>query len=64
MRALTVVPGKRDAVCLDDVPEPPVSDGPVLVETLALGVCGTDRDIIEGFYGSPPPGQERLILGH
>ena len=64
MRALTVVPGKRDAVCLDDVPEPPVRDGPVLVETLALGVCGTDWDIIAGLYGSPPHGEERLILGH
>jgi threonine dehydrogenase-like Zn-dependent dehydrogenase len=36
----------------------------VLVRTVALGVCGTDRDIISGEYGSAPPGQKRLILGH
>src|SRR6516225_6874921 len=30
---------------------------------LALGVCGTDREILEGRYGFAPPGQQRLILG-
>ena len=64
MRALTVVPGKADSVRLDDVPEPPADDGPVLVETLAIGVCGTDVEIVHGDYGAPPPGADRLILGH
>jgi threonine dehydrogenase-like Zn-dependent dehydrogenase len=36
----------------------------VLVRGVALGVCGTDRDIIAGAYGSPPPGHQRLIIGH
>src|SRR5205085_12131185 len=36
----------------------------LLVQTLAIGVCGTDREIIQGCYGSPPPGQDTLILGH
>jgi threonine dehydrogenase-like Zn-dependent dehydrogenase len=36
----------------------------VLVRTALLGVCGTDREIVAGRYGSPPPGQRRLILGH
>jgi threonine dehydrogenase-like Zn-dependent dehydrogenase len=31
---------------------------------LALGVCGTDREIISGAYGQAPPGNERLVLGH
>ena len=64
MRALTVIPGKADSGRLDDVAEPPIEDGPVLVETLAIGVCGTDTDILAGSYGWPPPGRERLILGH
>lgn len=64
MRAITVVPGQADSIRLDDVPEPPTDDGPVLVETLAIGVCGTDVEIVEGDYGAPPPGVERLILGH
>ena len=31
---------------------------------MALGICGTDREIIEGLYGSAPDGAERLIIGH
>jgi threonine dehydrogenase-like Zn-dependent dehydrogenase len=35
-----------------------------LVEAVAMGVCGTDREIAAGEYGWAPPGQERLVLGH
>ncbi len=64
MRALTVVPGKAGSARLEEVPEPPASDGEVLVQTHAVGVCGTDREILSGRYGWAPPGAERLILGH
>jgi len=64
MRAVTVVPLQKDSVDLTDMAEPPVDDGPVLVETLAVGVCGTDLEIISGAYGWAPPGQERLTIGH
>ena len=64
MKAVTVVPGQAGSARLDDVPDPPESDGPVLVETLAIGVCGTDAEIISGAYGWAPPGRDRLVLGH
>ena len=64
MRAITVWPGVANSARLDDIPEPPLSDGAVLVRTMALGVCGTDREIISGSYGYAPPGQQRLALGH
>jgi len=64
MRAITVLPGVANSARLDDVAEPALSDGPILVRTLALGVCGTDREIVAGEYGAAPPGDERLILGH
>jgi threonine dehydrogenase-like Zn-dependent dehydrogenase len=64
MRALTVRPGVAGSARLDDVPEPPEAEGPVLVEVLAIGVCGTDAEIIAGKYGEAPPGAQRLILGH
>jgi glucose 1-dehydrogenase len=64
MRAITVLPGVASSARLDDVPDPPISDGAVLARTLALGVCGTDREIVSGSYGTPPVGQERLVLGH
>ena len=64
MRALTVAPGTANSAQLENVPEPPVSDGAVLVSTLMLGVCGTDREIVSGDYGWAPPGQKRLVIGH
>jgi len=62
MRALTVVPGVPNSARLDDIPEPLNADGAVLVQTLMIGVSGTDRDIVSGRYGSSPPGRERLVL--
>jgi glucose 1-dehydrogenase len=64
MRALTVEPGTPNSIKLEDVAAPPPNDGAVLVHALALGICGTDREIDEGKYGSAPPGAKRLILGH
>jgi glucose 1-dehydrogenase len=64
MRALTVAPGTANSARIDDIPEPPRSDGAVLVRTLALGVCGTDREIVSGAYGWAPPGETRLVIGH
>ncbi len=64
MRAVTVSPGSPGSARLDQVAEPGVELGSVLVEGLAVGVCGTDVEIAGGLYGWPPPGRERLILGH
>ena len=64
MLAMTVIPGQQGSVAITDMPEPAAGDGPVLVETQAIGICGTDLEIINGDYGWAPPGQERLIIGH
>jgi threonine dehydrogenase-like Zn-dependent dehydrogenase len=64
VRAVTVVPLQADSVDLTQLPEPPDADGPVLVETKAIGVCGTDLEIIAGEYGWAPPGEDRLAIGH
>jgi threonine dehydrogenase-like Zn-dependent dehydrogenase len=64
MKALTVIPLKAGTAELSEVAEPPESDGPILVETLAVGICGTDIEILSGAYGWAPPGRERLVLGH
>lgn len=64
MRALTVKPGTPNSIQLDTVGPPPESDGAVLVRALALGICGTDREIVAGDYGWAPDGEDRLILGH
>ena len=38
-------------------PEPELREGSVLVEAVAVGVCGTDVEIVEGKYGWAPPGK-------
>ena len=48
MRARTVVPPQGGTPAVSDMPEPQESDGPVLVETLAVGLCGTDIEILLG----------------
>jgi glucose 1-dehydrogenase len=64
MKAITVEPHKPGSACLEDVPEPAERNGSVLVEAIAVGVCGTDVEIAEGKYGWAPPGKTRLVLGH
>src|SRR3954470_5254632 len=64
MKALMVQPKTASSLRFEEIGEPPVSQGDVLVEALALGVCGTDREIIEGKYGSAPSGHKRLVIGH
>jgi len=47
-----------------DCPVPLLAPGTVRVAVVECGVCGTDHDIVEGRYGTPPPGSSFLILGH
>jgi glucose 1-dehydrogenase len=49
---------------LDDIPVPRRAPEQLLVQALAVGVCGTDRELIDGHYGEAPPGEKRLVLGH
>ena len=64
MRAVTVVAGTAGSSRVEEVPEPDPSLGSVVVEALAVGICGTDAEIADGGYGWAPPGRERLVLGH
>jgi len=38
--------------------------GGIRLNVVAVGICGTDREILAGDYGWAPPGRERLVLGH
>jgi threonine dehydrogenase-like Zn-dependent dehydrogenase len=64
MKAITVEPRKPGTARLEEIPEPDVTGGSVLVEAIAVGVCGTDVEIAEGKYGWAPRGKTRLVLGH
>ena len=64
MRAITVVPGRADSAELSELEAPTPGSDELLLDMVALGVCGTDAEIVSGRYGSAPPGEERLVLGH
>lgn len=64
MRAMTVEPGRNGSAGVTDVEGPDPHDGDLLVRGLLVGVCGTDREIAEGAYGTPPAGHRQLIVGH
>jgi glucose 1-dehydrogenase len=64
MKAITLEPRKPGTARLEEIAEPDARDGSVLVQAVAVGVCGTDVEIVEGKYGWAPPGRTRLVLGH
>lgn len=64
MQALTVIPGQPQSAELSELPELDQDPNRILARTLAIGICGTDREILAGKYGEPAPGKQRLILGH
>lgn len=63
MRAVTIHPRQANSLRLDDIPDP-AGEGAVRVRALAVGICGTDRELVAGEYGEAPPGRPRLVLGH
>ena len=64
MKAITIEPIKPGTADYRDIPEPDIRDGSILVEAVAVGVCGTDVEMVEGKYGWAPPGKSHLVLGH
>lgn len=64
MHALTVRPEQADSLQIEEIDAPEAGPDELLVDGLAIGVCGTDREIVDGSYGAAPPGHDRLVLGH
>lgn len=63
MRAMVIQPGVAGSASVAEL-EGPVGEGDVLVDGLAVGICGTDVEIADGAHGTAPPGDEFLVLGH
>jgi len=59
-----LTPGQSGSAAVEEIGEPAASEGPVLVATMAVGICGTDLEIASGAYGEAPAGHKRLVLGH
>lgn len=47
-----------------DIDEPADDPALIRVDAVAVGICGTDREIVNGEHGTPPPGHQYLVLGH
>ncbi len=46
------------------MPAPTAGPDQVLLRVLEVGVCGTDREIVHGLFGTPPDDGAMLVLGH
>ena len=64
MLALVTQPGHPHTTRIEEVPALHAREGEVLVRTLEVGVCGTDREISDGLFGIPPQDEPTLVLGH
>ena len=65
MKAVGVIPAKKEVAMLDHRHPVLEADSQVKVRTLDVGICGTDREICTFVYGgSTPEGFEHLVLGH
>ena len=64
MKAVAVFPGAREVkVIEEDAPRISEPDQ-VMLRMLDIGVCGTDKEICSFEYGTPPDGDEHLVIGH
>jgi glucose 1-dehydrogenase len=64
MRAVGVLPAKREVRMVEHAIPQVASDMQVKVRSLDVGICGTDKEICTFVYGSPPAGDDYLVLGH
>src|SRR5438552_6985800 len=64
MRAVGVIPGKREVRLMEHQTPKIAEPSQVKIRSLEVGVCGTDREICTFVYGSPPDGFDYLVLGH
>ena len=49
------------SIDLEDLPEPPLDEGEVVLEVELAGICGSD---LHAYRGHPGPRSPPLILGH
>ena len=64
MKAVAVFPGSREIKVIErDFPRL-IRPDEVTMRMLDIGICGTDKEICSFEYGTPPPGDDHLVIGH
>jgi threonine dehydrogenase-like Zn-dependent dehydrogenase len=63
-QAIAIHPGQANSLHLTAIPRDEPGPGEVLVRVRQVGICGTDRELIHGSFGTAPAGATSLVLGH
>jgi threonine dehydrogenase-like Zn-dependent dehydrogenase len=64
MKAVAVFPDSRQVRMIVGDPPRIVEPDEVLFRIRDVGICGTDKEICSFEYGTPPPGEDHLVIGH
>jgi threonine dehydrogenase-like Zn-dependent dehydrogenase len=64
MKAVAVFPGPQEVKVVEqEFPRLALPDQ-VTLRMLDIGICGTDKEICSFEDGTPPPGDDHLVIGH
>jgi glucose 1-dehydrogenase len=64
MKAVAVFPGSREVKVIEQKEPEITQPDQVMLRMLDIGICGTDWEICTFEYGTPPPGDDYLVIGH
>ena len=64
MKAIAVFPRTREVRVIEQQAPHITEPDHVKVRMLDIGICGTDKEICAFEYGTPPPGDDYLVIGH
>jgi glucose 1-dehydrogenase len=64
MKAVAVFPGPRVVEVIEQEAPRIAEPDQVMLRMLDIGICGTDKEICSFEYGTPPRGDDHLVIGH
>jgi glucose 1-dehydrogenase len=64
MKAVAVFPGPQEVKLVEQEFPRLAQPDQVMLRMLDIGICGTDKEICSFEYGTPPPGDDYLVIGH
>jgi threonine dehydrogenase-like Zn-dependent dehydrogenase len=64
MKTVAVFPQAQHVRLIEKDPPRLAEPDEVLLHVLDVGICGTDKEICSFEYGTPPSGEDHLVIGH
>ncbi len=62
--AIATLPGQPDSLRRTTIEVPEPDPHQIAIRVIRVGVCGTDREIMQGDIGHAPEGMTELVIGH